>query len=74
MFDCVNMALLVHLGGVALVGVYPTMHFSPRHGTPFHVQGVCRWTTLTRGSNYEESRVVACNYYFFIFVKKLGTK
>ena len=47
--------------GVVLVGVYPTRHCSPCRGNPFQVQGVCRWTTLTRGRCYEESRVVAFN-------------
>ena len=56
--------------GVAPVGVYPTRHCSPRRGTPFQVQGVCRWTTRTRGRSYEESWVVAYNSFF---EKKLGT-
>ena len=41
------------------VGVYSIGHCSPRRGTPFQVQGVCRETTLTRGRHCEESRVVA---------------
>ena len=45
--------------GVASVGVYSTGHYSPRRGTPFHVQGVCTETTLTRGRHCEESRVMA---------------
>ena len=44
--------------GVAFVGVYSTGHWSPRHGTPFQVQRVCRETTLTRGLHFEESQVV----------------
>ena len=43
---------------------------TPSWDPPFKVQGVCRWTRLTRGPSYEESRVVACNSFF---VKKLGT-
>ena len=56
--------------GVAPIEVYPTGHYAPRRGTPFQVQGVCRWMMLTRGHSYEESLVVACNSFF---VKKLGT-
>ena len=47
--------------GVTPVGFYPIGHCSPRRGTPFQVQGVCRWIVPTRGRSYEESWVVACN-------------
>ena len=45
--------------GIASVGIYSTGHCSPRRGTPFQVQGVCRETTLTRDLHCDESRVVA---------------
>ena len=45
--------------GVAFVGIYSTMHCSPRRGTPFQVQGVFRETNLTRDRHCEESQVVA---------------
>ena len=35
--------------GVALVGFCSVGHCSPRRGTPFQVQGMCRETALTRG-------------------------
>ena len=56
--------------GVASIGVYSIGNYSPRHGTPFQVQGVCRETTLTRGCHCEESRVVA---FVFAFVKYIRT-
>ena len=56
--------------GVASVGVYSTRHCSPRRGTPFQVQGVCRETALTRGYHCEESRVMAL---ILTFVKYIRT-
>ena len=41
--------------GVASIEVYSIRHCSPRRGTPFQVQGVCRETVLTRGRHCEES-------------------
>ena len=55
---------------VAFVGVYSIGHYSPRCGTPFQVQGVCRETALTQGCHYEESRVVA---FVLTFVKYIRT-
>ena len=55
--------------GVSSVGVYSTGHCSPRRGTPFQVQGVCRETTLTRGHHCEESRVVALVLTFVKYIR-----
>ena len=55
--------------GVASVGVYSTGHCSPHRGTPFHVQGVCKETTLTRGRHCEESQVVALVLTFVKYIR-----
>ena len=55
--------------GIASVGVYSTRHCSPRHGTPFQIQGVCRETTLTRGCHCEESWVVALVLTFVKYIR-----
>ena len=55
--------------GVDFVGVYSIEHCSPRRGTSFQVQGVCRKTTLTRGCHYEESRVLALVLTFVKYIR-----
>ena len=55
--------------GVAYVGVYSIGHWSPRRGTPFQVQGVCRETTLTQGRHYKGSRVVALVLTFVKYIR-----
>ena len=55
--------------GVASVGVCSIGHCSPRRGTPFQVQGVCREMTLTRGHHCEESRVVALVLTFVKYIR-----
>ena len=55
--------------GVASVEVYSTGHCSPRRGTPFKVQGVCRETSLNRGRHCEESRVVALVLTFVKYIR-----
>ena len=55
--------------GVAFVEVYYTRHCSPRSGTPFQVQGVCRETVLTRGRHREESRVLALVLTFVKYIR-----
>ena len=55
--------------GVASVGVYSTGHYSPHHGTPFQVQGVCKETELTRDRHCEESRVVALVLTFVKYIR-----
>ena len=60
--------------GVASVGVYCIGHCSPHRGTTFQVQDRYWRTTLNRGLNCEESRIVAlvvvltCIYMFCIRV------
>ena len=38
---------------------FSTGHCSPHRGTPFQVQGLHKWTALSRGCDYEEGRLVA---------------
>ena len=45
--------------GVALVGVILIEHCSPRRGTPFQVQVMCKRLTLIRDRMCEEGRHVA---------------
>ena len=52
--------------GVALVGEFSTGHFSPRHGTPFQVQGVYKEMALLRGRDCEGGRHVALSNIFVI--------
>ena len=55
--------------GVASVGFYSIRHCSPRCGTPFQVQGVCRETALTRGCHCEESQVVTLVISFVKYIR-----
>ena len=55
--------------GVAYVRFYSTGYCSPRHETPFQVQGVYRETTLTQGRHCEESRVVALILTFVKYIR-----
>ena len=55
---------------VAFVGVLSIVHCSPRRGTPFQVQRVCRETMLIGGGHCEESWVVAL---VLTFVKYIST-
>ena len=55
--------------GVASIEVYSIRHCSPRRGTPFQVQGVCREMGLTRGRHCEESRVVALVLTFVKYIR-----
>ena len=54
---------------VTSVRVYSTGHCSPRRGTPFQVQGVCKETALTRGRHCEESLVVALVLTFVQYIR-----
>ena len=56
---------------VALVGSYSTGRGSPFMGKTFQVQGVHRWTALTRGRICEECRVVALLSFCKIFWNNL---
>ena len=55
--------------GVTLVGVYSSELYSPRHETPFQVQGVCRETPLTRDHDFEGSQDVALINIFVNYIK-----
>ena len=59
---CVCVIACAFRWGVALVGFYSGRHCSPRCGTLFQVQGMCRETALTRGQYREENQIVALIY------------
>ena len=55
--------------GVASIGVYSIGHFSPRRGTPFQVQGVCKETTLTQDRHCKKSRVMVLVFTFVKYIR-----